>query len=786
MLKHILKSFYYNSRRDKSTFLVSLIGLSTGLASAILIYLWTWDEISYDNIYPDGDRIHQVMLNKHRSGEISTTESLPYPLPEQLKIAFPEVELSGLFLGFEQGDEIKLSANDKVMFIRAGFSSEDYFEIFSYDIYEREDDLVLPTRTSVAISEGLAQRLFDTTTDVVGKTLQLDDTQTLHVSAVYKDFPGNTTQKYDILMNFDFFDYYAAIEKNWSNILYNGFVMLEKGTDASVFNEKITDFIKQYDEQSSYSLFIRAQADRYLYNKYEDGKLAGGKVEYVRLFALIAMFTLIIAAINFTNLSTARASNRLKEIGVKKALGCERGMLFTQYIGESLIMTIISVLVALIIVLLVLPQFNALVNKDLSLTFSPGFSLMLLLTTLITGFAAGMYPAIYLSGIKITKALKKQLSWSGLTLIVRKGLVAFQFIISVTFIFLALVVYKQIEFVQSKDLGFDKENVVVIPVKGKIQEDRDVFIKELRRLPGVVTASSLNQPIYHNNHITTRINWPGKTEDDVVEFTNYFINYDLIETYQIDMKEGRTFSKDFGSDTEAVIFNKAAIDAMGLEDPVGKMVNIWGAERKIIGVTENFHNRSLFEEVKPMLMWLRARSTWNIVVRLEKGSERTAIEGMERLSETFNPDYPFEYQFTDTKYAEMYQAETRIGVLSRIFVLLACIIPGLGLYSLAAFSVEKRFKEIGIRRALGLPKVGVVVLLTKEFIKIVLLAVVISVPISFLIANDWLDSFAFNFELKWWYFLLTGLLAVLIALLTTLYQSVKGANINVIKSLKYE
>ena len=412
MLKHILKSFYYNSRRDKSTFLVSLIGLSTGLASAILIYLWTWDEISYDNIYPDGDRIHQVMLNKHRSGEISTTESLPYPLPEQLKIAFPEVELSGLFLGFEQGDEIKLSANDKVMFIRAGFSSEDYFEIFSYDIYEREDDLVLPTRTSVAISEGLAQRLFDTTTDVVGKSLQLDDTQTLHVSAVYKDFPGNTTQKYDILMNFDFFDYYAAIEKNWSNILYNGFVMLEKGTDASVFNEKITDFIKQYDEQSSYSLFIRAQADRYLYNKYEDGKLAGGKVEYVRLFALIAMFTLIIAAINFTNLSTARASNRLKEIGVKKALGCERGMLFTQYIGESLIMTIISVLVALIIVLLVLPQFNALVNKDLSLTFSPGFSLMLLLTTLITGFAAGMYPAIYLSGIKITKALKKQLSWS--------------------------------------------------------------------------------------------------------------------------------------------------------------------------------------------------------------------------------------------------------------------------------------------------------------------------------------------------------------------------------------
>lgn len=468
-----------------------------------------------------------------------------------------------------------------------------------------------------------------------------------------------------------------------------------------------------------------------MHGKFENGKEAGGRITYVRLFGIIALFVLSIACINFMNLSTARAAGRLKEIGVKKTLGANRKQLIIQHLGESVAMTIISLIVAYLLVLLLLPQFNAITDKSLSLQLSPNLLIATAGITLFTGLLAGSYPALYLSGFKLVSILKGKLTTSTGELWTRKGLVVFQFVISIVLLVSVWVVYKQIEYVQNKNLGYERQQVVKIPIEGEVANRLELFIDRLKAVPGVVNASATTHSIVKSGASTTGVTWQGKDPDSNILFEQARAYYGLIETLGIEMKEGRSFSNEYGAEEDKIIFNEAAIKVMGLEDPIGKTVTMWGKEKQIIGVVKDFHFSSLHEEVSPMLFHFDISFMLSIFAKIQANSTEETLAGIQALYKDFNPGFTLNYEFLDVNYQAQYQAEQKVSLLSRYFAGIAIIISCLGLFGLAAFTAERRQKEIGIRKILGAGGLQIMKLLSADFTKMVFIAIIIALPISF-------------------------------------------------------
>jgi hypothetical protein len=566
--------------------------------------------------------------------------------------------------------------------------------------------------------------------------------------------------------------------------------VLKGGADLSDVNSKIIDFVKRKAADSKITLFLAPYSEYYLYSEYENGVQVGGRIEYVRLFSIIGIFILTIACINFMNLATAKATRRIKEVGIKKAVGASRRTLILQYLTESMVMALLSLGVAVLFVDLLLPQFNLVTGKNLDLSFNSTFAFSLLSIVTITGLLAGSYPAFYLSRFNPSAVLKGSFNSQRGSIsetLARRGLIIFQFTLSVIFIVAVIIVYKQVEFVQTKYLGYDKDNIVYFKPEGRLTTNLDAFFGEARRLPGVVNISSIARSIVGaKNNTVGYFHWEGKDPDAIIPFEIVNGNYELIETLGVQMKEGRSFSKDFPQDTASIIFNEAAIEVMGMNDPIGKIFNLWGKDYKIIGVAKDFHFESLHEKVKPLFFKLVPEEAERILVRLSAGSERTSIEALEKLFQKFNPGFAFDYKFLDAEYAAQYNAEKRVATLSKYFAGLAILISSLGLFGLAAFVTERRLKEIGIRKVLGSSSIGIVYLLSADFTKVVLISIVIALPVSYLITQHWLDSFAFRIPLHWWYFAGSGALAISIAWLTVAAQSIKAARSNPTECLKDE
>jgi putative ABC transport system permease protein len=564
-------------------------------------------------------------------------------------------------------------------------------------------------------------------------------------------------------------------------------VLLRPGSNIEQSNDKIAHFIERKCGDASRTLILRPYADKYLYGNYEHGRQVGGRIELVKLFSLIAIVILIIACINFMNLSTAKASGRMLEIGIKKVVGADRSSLIIQHLCESMLMALLSLTIAIFIVELLLPQFNEITGKHIALTLSAGVLGSVLGITLLTGCIAGSYPALYLSRFRPAYILKGNLHRSRAELWTRKGLVIFQFVLSSIFIVSVLVIYKQIEFIQTKKLGYNKDNIIYFNKEGRAEENLDSFLAEVKNIPGVVNASSSTFPLIDTKSSTEDVRWEGKAPDVISRFAVQSANYDFIDMHGIEMKEGRTFSRDFGSDSSKIIFNEAAIKKMGLNDPIGKTVTMWGIDRQIIGVTKDFHFESLHERVKPMLFILAppARNL-RIMVKIEAGKERETIGRLQQFYIKYNPGYVFEYKFLDEDYQAQYVSETRVAVLSRYFAGIAIIISCLGLFGLAAFSAERRRKEIGVRKVLGSNVLGIIALLTDEFTKIVLVSLLISSPASYFITKYWLDSFAYRIDLQVWYFIGTGFITLFIAWVTVGVQAIRAALINPVEALRYE
>ncbi len=486
------------------------------------------------------------------------------------------------------------------------------------------------------------------------------------------------------------------------------------------------------------------------------------------------------------NLSTARASRRLKEVGVKKAIGAKKSTLVGQYLSESTLMAFISLGVALLLVLLMLPQFNVITEKHLTLSFDPLFISVLLGIVLFTGLVAGSYPALYLSKFNPAVVLKGRLTGFIGEAWARKGLVMFQFTLSIILIVSVWVVYQQISFIQTRNLGYNKDNIVIIFSEGVVNEKPETFIEELKKIQGVVNASSTGHDMTGHNGGTYGIEWTGKDPNDRTEFERVSVNYGFIELMGIDMKEGRTFSKDFGDEESTIIFNEAGIKFMGMQDPIGKKVKLWDKDVEIIGVAKDFNFESFHEVVKPLFFFLNVKNSRNIMVRIEKGREQETIARLELFYKEFNPGFPLAYRFLDEDYQELYRSERQVATLSKYFAGLAILISCLGLFGLAAFTAERRVKEIGIRKILGASNAGIIYLLSGEFTKMVLAAIAIALPASWFLASKWLEGFVFHIDLQWWFFGGSGLVALLIAWLTVGVQTFKAARINPTECLRSE
>lgn len=786
MFRHNIKLTFRNFKKDKSTFLINLVGLSAGIACALFIYLWVADELSFDKFHAKKDRLYQAIRHQTSAGgAIATHQTNSDLLAPALLENFPEVE--NVTTATYTSNNI-ITVGEKNYRAKGLVVGKDFLEVFSFPLLEGEKKQVLQNISDIIISEELAVKFFGSAMQAMGKDIhQLSGFYegVYQVSGVFQKNKKNSSLEFDFLRSEAlYFSKRNQQSINWNSNSLRVFCTLNEGTNAENFNKKIKDFITKKDHHATCDLVLRPFVDRYLYNQFENGEVAGGRIDYVKLFSLIALFVLFIACINFMNLSTAQAAKKAKEIGIKKTIGANRKMLISQYLSEAIVLTLFATFISIVIVLLLLPQFNFITEKELELTWSTNMILSVLSIALITGIISGSYPAFYLSKFQPVEVLKGKIKFSFGEMWTRKGLVVFQYFLSTLLIVSVLVIYQQIQFLQNKKLGYEKDQILVMSREGNMRNDLDLFFSEIKKIPGVASITSSDCSITQFCNTGWGHTWEGAPPNgEEIMFTHARINYDFEKTLGIELKEGRTYSKDFGQENEKIIFNETAIKEMQIENPIGKFVNIRG-NREIIGVVKDFHFQSLYQKIEPMYFILEPQFTRNIFVKIQSGMEKSVLENIESFYQEFNDGLPFQYTFLDEDYHKLYASEERVATLSQYFAIIAILISSLGLFGLAAFTTQRRKKEISIRKVLGANSLSIVQLLSSDFAKMVLIAILLGLPTSYFLAQNWLGGFAFRIELSVWYFALAGSILLLIALTTVGMQTVKAANANPANNLK--
>lgn len=789
MFRHNILISFRSFKRFKSTFLINLFGLASGLVCTLLIYFWVADELSIDNFHEKDDRLYQVMRNGVDNGEIKTITSMPGRLAEELMTNYPEVEAASMVWPPNFfGGEGYISHQNVQFKALAQFVDNEFLEMMSFPLVEGNSNTALHDKSDVLISETLAIKVFGSTRDLIGKTLHYNKgraTGDYLISGIFKDVPQNSTMQFDMLLNAEIMMEAYSYMEYWGNSNPDALVVLKQGTSPEAFNAKIKDLIQGKVQKSNSTLFIQKFSDRYLKGSYENGEIAGGRIMYVRLFSIVALIILSIACINFMNLSTAKAAGRLKEIGVKKALGARRRALINQYYTESFLLTTSSAVLAVGAVALMLPKFSYITGKTLSLNFSIELLMAIGLTVLVTSLLAGSYPALYLSRLKTTESLKGKLVKNLGDLWVRKGLVVLQFSVSIILIVSVLIISSQIHYIQSKNLGYERDNVIRFDNTGIDQTAYPGFLSSLETIAGVLSTSSAGHDLTGDHGKTSGVNWPGQEPDQRVDFINLEMSAGYIETMGMEIVLGRSFDRNRPNESSKIIFNETAIRQMGLKDPIGKTIKLWGNDKQIIGVVKDFHAESLYEPIQPTFIQAYPMLS-STLVKIQAGTELEVIQSLEGIYKEFSSGIPLDFKFLDSDYQAMYDSEKRVASLSQYFAVIAIIISCLGLFGLATFTAERRSKEIGIRKVLGSGNWRIVKLLSSDFNKMVVSALIIGLPISFLITRNWLQNFEFSIRLEPGYFLAASLITLTIAWLTVGLQTFKAARVNPVDSLRME
>jgi len=789
MFKHNLLISLRGFKRYKSTFLINLLGLSTGLAAALLIFLWVEEERSVDKFHEKDDQLYWVMANFSINDDIRTWDYTSGRLAQALLDDFPEVEEAvrvgnGFFRprGIISFDESHFEANGL-------FASPNFFEVMTYDMIIGSPGEVIKDKGSVVISDWFAESIFGSIESAIGKTVHWENrlfNKEFIVSGVFKAPPKNASKRFDVVLNYDNLIDADEWADHWNGGYAQTYVVLKKGTDIDSFNAKIADYLTIKTDSDRFQLFVQQYSKNYLYGKYESGIQTGGRIENVRLFTLIAVVILAIACINFMNLSTAQASKKIKEVGVKKAIGVRRSALIFQFLSESILLSVFSLVVALGLAAIVLPHFNTISGKVLELRLQE-YLLPIFLMVLLTGFVAGSYPAFYLSRFKPVAVLKGKVSNIRGEEWIRKGLVVVQFSLSVIFIIGVIVINEQIDLTQQRELGYDREAIITFREAGSEYKDPQPFFNELMKIPGVLNTANMAGDFLSADDNNSGFSWiEGTKDDDNHLFDSPKVGYNFIETLGLEILEGRSFSREFNDGTESIILNEEAVAYMGLKNPVGTKIG-WNEDltMEVIGVVKNFQYGSIHKKVEPLILQFRKMGK-QYFVRLKPGSESETIDQIEKVFEEMYPGQIFNASLLSDDYTALYNSESKVADLSNYMAGIAIIISCLGLFGLAAFTAERKAKEIGIRKILGASEILIFRHLTGTFTKTVVISILFSVPIGYYAAYNWLQNFAYTIELSWWIFVLAAMSALLLAWVTVGIQTLKAARQNPVQSLRAE
>lgn len=791
MLKSYLRITWRNLKKDRQFTILNLLGLSVGLACTLLIGLWVADELNMDKYNAKDDQLYQVMANFKNDDGIKTGTHTAGILAPALKQELPGIEHSvTVFPASWFNSKGTISAGDKHLKADGQYAGREFFDVFTCPMVSGDRNSLFADKQGVLISEETARNLFGTTENSIGKTIKWEQSEfsgDYAVKGVFQHNPANATEQFDLVFNYD-----LALERRdgvqkWGNSDPSTFVIVKKGADIDQLNAKLKDFLKGRND--GVTLFLMKYSDRYLHDHFENGVQAGGRITYVKLFSIIALFILVIACINFMNLSTAKAAHRAKEVGIKKVVGAPRSYLIAQYLGESIALSFIALSLSLLLVELVLPSFNGITGKTLAIHITLRMVLTVTGITALTGLLAGSYPAFYLSGFRPVTVLKGTIRTSWSELWTRKGLVVFQFTLSVIFIAAVIIVYRQVEYIQSKNVGYERDHLAHFEVpfgtdSASLQKVSS-FINELKSVPGVTNVSSYYHTLTGRHGGIGGFEWPGRPPGMDINFANLEVGFNFLPTAGIRLKEGRDITPDRNRARDEIVFNETAIRMMGLKDPIGKTVRFWGHDRQIVGVVKDFNFESLYQNIKPCF-FQEYPAMPNILVKIRTGSEKATLAAIKTIYSQFNPGEAFEYKFLDEDYQALYASEQRVSALSKYFAGLAIFISCLGLFGLAAFTAQKRKKELGIRKVVGATVLQLAFLLSREFFVLVLLAIGIAFPLVYLGMHKWLDSFAYRTTIHADTFLLAGVAALTITLLTIGYQSLKAAAMNPVESLRNE
>jgi len=785
MLKNYLKIALRNIKRHKGYSFINIVGLAAGMACCILILLWVQDELSYDRFHENADDIYRVIQDINFADHSTTWTITQGPLGPSLKEDFPEIIDATRITnrGF------RLTYDEKSYDERVGMADGSIFEMFTFPLIKGDPATALSDPLSIVLTEEMAAKYFKDE-DPIGKTIKADNKWDFQVTGVMKNVPPNSHLQFDFLIPFIFGQELNYTVDHWGNSSFRTYVQLPKGIPAQDVISKISGYLFEKPTiEKDARLNLQPLTRIHLYSNYEYDS-AHGDITYVTLFSLIAFFILLIACVNFMNLATARSGNRAKEVGMRKVAGAHKVDIIRQFYGESTLLAFIALLLAVVLVWLLLPVFNNLAAKELTLDISGNLSILLglLCIAILTGIISGSYPAFFLSAFQPVMVLKGfRLSGSKGSLF-RKILVVFQFSLTILLIICTIGVYGQLNYMRNRKLGYDKEHMIYFGMRGDMREKFDSVKNELLQNPNIlgVTASS-NVPTYGYYFSNSLWRWEGQNPDEETLMRAVFIDIDYFKTFGMEITEGRSFSKEFPTDaTEAIMVNEEAVKAMGMESPIGKRLSIGDNNFKIIGVVKNYHFRSLQQEIEPLILLYSPQRCRVLFARLKSDQIPQTIGYIEDGWKRFVPGYPFNYRFLDEALDRLYRSEQRIGTLFRYFSILAILISCLGLFGLASFMAEQLTKEIGIRKVLGATASNIVALLSKEFTKWVIVANIFAWPIAYFVLSKWLQSYAYKTNIALLSFVLSGALALLIALATVSYQSIKAALANPADSLRYE
>jgi len=777
-------------RRQKGYSLINIAGLALGMACCILILTWVQDEYSYDRFHQNSSRIFRVNSEIQAGGEVSYTAGSPAPVGKALVEEYPEILNS---VRVQAGWERWYFHYEDVDFIKNKLAAVDasFFEIFSFPFLKGDPETALREPHSMVLTESLAKKCFGDE-DPMGKIIQKDDDVDMIVTGVIADIPRNSHIQFDYAFPAENMRQWRESKlDSWNYLQFATYIQVKENVNLAELNKKITDIAQRYSKGSRVKVTLQPLTDIHLNSSHMNFWMTPypnpGNLTFVVIFTLVAICVLLIACINFMNLATARYGTRAKEVGMRKVVGARRKDLIKQFMGESCVLAVLSLIIAILLVLLFLPAFNQLAGKEMSLDLTGSIFLWigLLGIALFTGLISGSYPALFLSSFSPTHVFRI-VTYLGAHRggRLRKLLVVVQFVFTIALIICTTVIYSQLQFIQTKDLGYDTRNLISFAAYGKFRGEFETVRSELLQNPRILNACSAFPPSGGVGQPTIQVDWEGKDPSQEVRFYSDYGDYDFLDTFGLQMVAGRFYSRDFPTDTDNFVVNETAVKTMGYENPIGESLTFKGKKGSIIGVVKDYHGRSLHEPIRSLV--IESGGGFFVCVKYQPGTVAETIAFLEKKWNQYVPGEPFQYGFVDESIENFYTNERRISKIFRNFTILAVFIACLGLFGLASFMAERRTKEIGIRKVMGARIWGIILMLSKEFVKWVLMANLIAWPIAYLLSKRWLQGFAYRINLGLDIFVFSAVLALFIAVLTVSYQAIRAATADPVQSLRYE